>query len=334
MMILENVPRFRVLVLSALLFLALPSGIARADDSCSGLLARIKTKLYGWFVTEKSVESAPTMTKLLESKLPTDPEVIRLFVRFPNTNTMPNYVNNMIRSTQMVFAPWYRREFTEPYADMLRKQHWLLTWGQTGEEMYLSTSLYGPLTLEEIGMFRHELPPISPAELRFPFAEKLGGLDKHPEPVAAFLKTIKPGEVRWVSLTEVPRMAHPRASVLPKVYNNETTEVLFTQFYPAQEHTQFYVNALEKIMLELRDLPHPSPLETLVPRLASTIKLFSIGLPFKKVNFSIAMSHVNFILMEHGYRGIENGLLDIYSMLLPEETFHALLLDTIRKAQP
>ncbi len=327
---------FRFVVLVLIFSATLPSGIARADDiSCNELLTGLKNKIIGFFGPERPPEPVPTMTELLASRLPADPEVIRLFVRDPKIPTMPHYTNNMIGSIQDAFAPWFRREHTESYAEMLRKQHRLLTGGETGEQTYLSTSVSRPLEPGEIGKFRHELPPtIDRAMLQFRFAESLGSLGKHPAPVAEFLKSIKSGEIRWISITEVPRKAHPKSSVLPKVFFDETIEVIFTQVYPERAHAGHYVEALEKTMETLRALPRPAELETLIPPLAATIKLFAAGLPFEKVNFSIAMSHVNFILMEHGYRGIENGFFDVYSMLLPEETFHSLLLETIRKAQP
>jgi hypothetical protein len=95
---------------------------------------------------------------------------------------------------------------------------------------------------------------------------------------------------------------------------------------------------MAKIMEKLRNLPNENAVkgtdqQSLLDLLADYLQLFSAGLPFERVNFSIAMAQVNYILMNHGIRGIENGELDLISMMVPTPLFRTIFTDAVLNAK-
>jgi hypothetical protein len=103
--------------------------------------------------------------------------------------------------------------------------------------------------------------------------------------------------------------------------------------YPQNHSTEYYLGEMAQIMEEIRDLPPNAPKPRTLHLLADYIQLFSAGLPFDRVNFSIAMAQVNYVLMSHGLRGIENGELDLISAMVDTTLFRKIFSDFVLESQ-
>ena len=318
------------------LFYPSPS-VAGPFSSCASLLTRITTVLKGSAVSRPPAEPAHSpILDLLSSKPLTDPEVLRLFTRSPLRNIVHlNYLENMPDSLREAFVPWLEGQSKLSYREMLRKQHRILTRGLNGSNPYLSTDLNQPLQKRNIGRFRYEtwLPALHP-ELRFSMSAFYDSPEDYPDYFLEFAKK-RDGSTRYLTAIEgIPHARRPDCRLtISKTQSTAVTDLRLYMTYPSASHSETYVDAIEVLMVKLKNTPVGAPREEWVPLLADFIQLFSAGLPFERVNFSIAMSQVNTILMKQGLRGVENGELDLASVMMPTAEFREVFIKHVEKAQ-
>jgi len=261
------------------------------------------------------------------------PEVIRLFTRHAHEPIKsPNYIPNISDSLREAFAPWFERRTDQSFKAMLKLQHTILASGIDGEAPYLSTSFLQPLSSQGVGRFRYEslrLP--DNAYLQFTISDFFNS-SSIPYAFRTFLEESS-GEYYRVPILAVPTTHRPEARILTLTSPRGLKEYLVRYRYPSRRSTRIYVEEMSKIMERLRALPLSTPKETVIEHLADYVQVFSAGLPFERVNFSLAMAQVNYVLMNHGLRGIENGELDLISIIAPTSRFREIFAEAVKKGQ-
>ncbi|NDG83619.1 MAG: hypothetical protein EBX52_01105 [Proteobacteria bacterium] len=305
----------------------LPDAHGANGFPCSSLLTRIKTLFTGTPVPVRfSGNVSSPLIALLDSRPLNSPEILRLFTRSPEAMVLnPHYIQNMADSIREGFAPWFERKTDLSFPHMLKLQHSILTLGLDGKSLYLSTAASVPMKKRAIGKFRYELTSLTSGEhLEFSLADLYPRPSDYPDSVLDFLAK-KPDRVRyWTAINRVPVNERPEADLTIFRPYGPVSNLRFRMTYPKAHHSKTYVRIMQEVMEEIRSLPENTPGEVLFPLLADYIQLFSVGLPFKRVNY---------VLMKHGFRGLENGSLDLFSAMLPTEEFRKAFAIEVKKAQ-
>ncbi|MDB5038736.1 MAG: hypothetical protein JWQ35_2264, partial [Bacteriovoracaceae bacterium] len=107
-------------------------------------------------------------------------------------------------------------------------------------------------------------------------------------------------------------------------------------FFPRPAFLIFYRTRLSSLMNEIRSLsPADSKNRPQFVRLLSNYYHVAINSHlFYRVNNSIFMSHVNYILEAYGLRGISHGYLDYYAFIKSSDQFYGMFLASVRKQNP
>ncbi len=325
----------RVLLAWTLFSIQAPDLGWAAPFSCRDSLVRAREWVLGRPSPKKSevIIESPMITLLREHSLQ-DREVIRLFTRHAGEPILnQNYLQNITDSIRESFAPWFEGESKESFQRMLRIQHVILTMGLDGNHPYLSTSDSHALSPSSRGRFRYEMSSLfmSPY-LHFQISEHFtpGSL---PPAFRTYLEEEAPGRSYQVPIHAIPEPHQPEVQLTTLNVGPGSQDFLIRYRYPSNPVSKTYVEELASIMETLRQLPSDAPEEKLLHLLADYIQIFSAGLPFDRVNYSIAMAQVNYILMKHGLRGIENGELDLISVTVPTPVFRQVFSDAVRDAQ-
>ena len=312
------------------------SALAIPQVSCSELLLKLKSALTRVPIPKRSpVQVNSPLVDLLNSKPVTDPEMIRLFTRHPDTIiSNPHYLENMADSIRESFAPWFENKSDLTYPKMLKQHHAILTQGLTRRTPYLSSSNFTRMKKHRSGRFRYEMASLfNRPILEFSLNAFFDGPRDCPPALLEFLNKHDKGLYYRTSVESIPIEYRPNAILWVFRQNGNLVDFHFQLTYPESAKSEIYVKALEVKMLHLKNLPKGVSQDALTSPLADYIQLFSVGLPFDRVNFSIAMSHVNYILMSHGFRGMENGELDLASAMLSTQEFRKAFTDEFKRAQ-
>jgi hypothetical protein len=326
---------FRALLVGALLSGPLAPSAWSAPFSCRDFLVRTSSLIFGHPVPKKSdvIIDSP-MIALLKNHSVQDPEVIRLFTRHAGDPLLNrNYIQNISDSIRESFAPWFEGYSPHSFQKMLKLQHVILTMGLNGVHPYLSTSKSQPLGSRSIGRFRNERSSLflSPY-LEFNLSEHFNLASLHPA-LRAFLEESDSSRIYQLAIHSVPVNQRPVTELTVYESARGYNTYVIRYRYPESHKTKIFVEELEDLMTQMRLVPVNGPKEKLLHLLADYIQVFSVGLPFERVNFSIAMAQVNYILMKHGFRGIENGELDLVSVIVPTPVFRQVFSDAVRAAQ-
>ena len=105
----------------------------------------------------------------------------------------------------------------------------------------------------------------------------------------------------------------------------ENTKEGLRLYLPQNKYVKYYINKMEEIMNCLRNGNKSLDL------LGHYIQLGVIGHPFEKVNFSLIMSEVNYILDLWGYIPINHGYLDFECFLNPTKNIIRSFKQTVNK---
>ncbi|MBU6153360.1 MAG: hypothetical protein KGP28_03565 [Bdellovibrionales bacterium] len=324
----------------ALFFFALFSGplshpAFSASFSCRDLLVHASSLIFGHPVPKKSeVIIQSPMIELFNTHSIRDPEILRLFTRHPKEKLLSrNYIQNIKDSIQESFAPWFEGQSADSFQKMLKLQHTILAMGLDGRHPYLSTSKNQPLGSRSIGRFRHEKSSLFlDPNLLFNLSEYFKP-DALPPALRSFLEEIDSSRTYPVAIASIPENQRPICALSvfhsPGGYKNYSIRYR----YPPSQHTGVFVEKLEDLMTRMRKIPLDGPKDELIEHLADYIQVFAAGLPFERVNYSIAMAQANYILMKHGFRGMENGELDLLAVIVPTPVFRLIFADAVKNAQ-
>ena len=92
---------------------------------------------------------------------------------------------------------------------------------------------------------------------------------------------------------------------------------------------------MSEILSEIQKIPAGTDNAAVISKLSEYIYLgATAGHPFRRANFSLFMSHVNWVLRHHGMNGISHGSLDFVSMFFQYEEFNEEFMKPIRAANP
>jgi hypothetical protein len=327
-----------------LLALASPTVTSQAAPlSCRDFLVKAKSWMLGRPDPRPSgYRVSSPMIELLDQHALTDPEVVRLFVRqMDKPVKSEHYLQNISDSIREGFAPWFEKAAPGSYVEMLKLQHVILTMGLDGSHPYLSTSMSQPLSSGSRGRLRYELSSLfmSPY-LQYHISDYFNLSALHPA-FKEFLEVGRPGSSYLVAIDGIDEPHRPVMELRTLNLAQGIQNYSVRYRYPPNPGTRFYVEELEKKMESLRALPasEGSPVTGKVPSadllnlLADYVQLFSAGLPFDRVNYSMAMAQVNYILMKHGMRGIEHGDLDLIAVVVPTRVFRQVFSDAVKAGQ-
>lgn len=331
--------RFPALLLSLALISAPLEG--RADTfSCLEFLLQVRNSLIGPSGPKPRISPhrvAAPLLDLIDAKGLNDPEVIRLFVRRSYRPVeQHNYIRNSADALREVFAPWFERLEGDAFQDMLKLHHATIVRGLDRKYSYRSTSTEHPIGGRAIGRLRYEaLRSHHGAFFDFVLtADQLEGMQ-----FPAFLNWLKeprPVKVFPLELEGIPPAHRPDARWTLAFSPEEGWLGRYKVSYPEDGFTRTYVNRMALIMEEVRSLPvrgaaaRGQEQDRLLRLLADYVQLFVVGLPFDRVNYSIAMAQANYVLMKHGLRGIEHQELDYIALMTPTRVFREVFAEAVR----
>lgn len=286
-----------------------------------------------------------------------DPEWRRVSVRDPSKPLLDErYLDRLYISIKDVFAPWLKlpRSQRDSFLDMLKRQHYLLVGGPSGEEVYRGASRREPgiPTPYQVvpGKFVHEMSP-NAGSFAFAFRwdahfsqpllshfEELIQLYREafdgpppPEPIDRTidsLSSISP----VVELLEMPYVGRD-VRIFNQIYLN-----YIRHHYPSREQALLILEKMEEIFWRIDDVLFkpvgPGASAELLSHLAAYTYLGAHAHAFNGANFSLIMGQFNYILRAWGLQGISHSNLDYFAITTHFPVFLARLRDDVVRANP
>lgn len=323
-----------ILTLLAILFLQIN---ARAADQCLDLFENSRADLILRIDHALKTDIRLLPRKWLDSL---ERESARNF-----TAASINYIRNV---TQAVFAPggfrsWLKGESPLSFADFLRQQHVDVVYGrslflQNWYFPYLVTAanvkdMVQPGLLRSDSKYkRNELAEfimlqknnfdmlLSDKEIDALMAAPVGQrtrIDGIPEAAQTVnLGFFKPGDLFMGEKIAHAALAHR---------------------YADAKYIPIYIARMEMTMLAIRKLyfePRtPENTLAIVKLLAHYHQLFINALPFGRVNNSIAMGHINYLLIELGLNPVTHGDLDFVALVVSSARYENIFIEWVRDHQ-
>lgn len=291
-----------------------PLGVA-ADPPCpegSPRLATVTERLQPWRVD------------------PADPEWQRTIVRYPpgdsrhvRSPAFSNYSQNLANSINEVFDPWFRTGTEDSFVDMLERQwdhitgravnpaegnyHGYFTGMYSGRGGGNSTPFYGKRRLGIVSI------AISPSDFRTPI-------------FYSDLRSRLPNPGQPDARTPIEGISDP--TDLPSVFNS--TEGHPVVIYP---HPSI-INRYLRRMAEVMELIRAEPDQTRLLDLLSVYYQLGISAhTYERINNSLLMAQVNYILTRRGLRGISHRDLDILAITRSTAEFRTFFIRDVLDAQ-
>ncbi len=257
-------------------------------------------------------------------------EVKNLFIRIPGAPVYEmHYIKNAVDSIKTEFAPWFEGHSQQSYLKMLESQHKTLAMGLDRKSLYRPPSSGRPLKLRPASKLRAEkIWDSSPASTGF-HAESLCKNYWCPEGFFDHLKRAQETSPHRLELEGIPFESRPQGFYGWHPKWNFT----FDMVYVPPGLSKPYLERMEKLMLQLREITPGAPKEEWMPLLADYVQLFSVSLPFDRINFSQAMMHANYILMRQGMKGISHGALDYFAMTYSSHDYRKIFETAVMRAQ-
>ncbi len=197
------------------------------------------------------------------------------------------YINNIRKSIDNIFAPYFNKCLNISFRDMLKAQH-----------KHIVNNIYrgytNPINKVPKSLIRDEIN----VSLHVPLLKKEWYINELKHIKSYISETIK------VEIFDIPK----------KMWHHvDNTKEGLRLYLPQSKYVKHYLNQMNKIMNYFRE-GHQS-----LDALAYYIQLGVICHPFEKVNFSLIMSQVNYILNLWGYNPINHEYLDFECFLNPTE---------------
>jgi hypothetical protein len=198
------------------------------------------------------------------------------------TDIDKTYIENISESVK-IFAGYFHRELNISFKEMLRKQHKRIVNGSYA-------GFTNPVNKIPESLFRHEID----VKLNTPILKKEWYVEE--------LKALN------LSINDSIRI---KISGLPPImwHSIENTNNGLKLYLPDNKYVDYYLDKMEFVMNRLMDGNLSLNL------LGHYLQLGVICHPFEKVNFSLIMSQVNYILKFWGYTPISHGYLDFECFL-------------------
>ncbi len=261
--------------------------------------------------------------RFLRELRPTDPEWQRIIVRIPagepghsRSPDFATYSGNALEGLRREFDPWFRTGGIESFERMLDRQ-WDYAAGRTlGQESYnghfrsnYSTVFYGRRRLGATGF------PLEASDFR----NSAHYSEMYARVLAGRLST--PGyeeriAIRGIALEDGPTIRLSGRELLVD--------------YPHASILRRYIRRMEILMTEIRATTSN---EQLFALLAEYYQLGIAAHLYDRVNSSLYMTQINYILMSRGLRGISHRDLDFLALTRSTEEFIPLFVRDIHAAQ-
>jgi hypothetical protein len=248
----------------------------------------------------------------------------RLFSRLENRKVESGYLHNALQSLETVFSNWFfsgRPQSFDQFISQLKGIHFFARGGASGlqhvgidpfpslDDRIFGIDLrirdaYGNLVLDPRETFIWEWN---------------GNIQEHP-----FSLWYRNWNHRFVQIDGTYHFLQPRLSGLPieagprhyqLIHQNNLQKWMYQ--YPPAKYVPLYLEQMNRLMNEIqKESQGRRNLRVILPKLAEYHQLFCAAHPFSRVNNSIAMGQINFILETLGLRGIVHGDLDFMALYL------------------
>lgn len=241
-------------------------------------------------------------------------DIYSLFIRDPNQkNVDSQYIDNCIMSIESVFIPYMTQyihqvpnaeEAYKLYRNMLKAQHRII----------VGDNYKGFTKAPEMDRLpSHRLRDDIPIKLHKPILKK----EWYTEELKNY--DFKTGEKRQIAVQGIPQEAW---------HTIEDVGDGLKLYLPEIQHLEHYMRKMAGISMMIGasypfskgDACIREETEQVLNLLGWYIHLFVICHPFEKVNFSLCMAQVNYILIRMGHRGISHEYLDFKCFLNDTET--------------
>jgi len=258
----------------------------------------------------------------LKELAPDSSEWIRMSVRYPHKRDHNKiYLENLFVAISEVFDPWFRNGSISDYEGILKIQHHIMAYGRSFNSVYR-----GVHELENIypGVFRSEIKDIS--HLLTNFSLRISDdvdPSKLPEAVKNLIGLFRDSDVK--SLAQIDPIIY--RTPIPEIPEDSLPEIIITKnefraYFPPHYKIKIYLKRMKKVMKEIRKIPVSiSERHKLLPLLAEYLQLGVCAHPFLRINFSMLMGQVNYILKFHGLRGISHKNLDCLALISDSKDF-------------
>jgi len=252
---------------------------------------------------------------------PSSQEWKRLSVRnSTQASVSSEYLENLYYSITEEFDPWFRNKKKSNFRKMLVDQHKKLVYGKTGKTPYKGFTSIGLDVPPSV--FRNALSNNEP--LLISVDNKLLkneiGLERVNELRVKLKHETDPSVKIFID------GIHPQA--WPEIFMERTG--IMVQ-YPNAKYLNKYIDRMDVLMDEIRAINVNTSNKTkLLNTLAEYLQLGVVAHPFKRVNFSMLMGQVNYILKLHGFNGISHGLLDYAGLINDTVSFKKLFIQAVK----
>ncbi|MEZ4749118.1 MAG: hypothetical protein R3B54_00415 [Bdellovibrionota bacterium] len=243
-----------------------------------------------------------------------------------------NFSKNQLEAARF-FGSWYRGLRRMSYLDMLRAQHKIACLGKHGDTPYQTTNAGATYDTRNIepGKLRMDIKT-GPLAGRQPTVEIEGSEEQINRLKALLGLDIEKRAIWEVEMPLLSPEHFPEA--VADIHGNAV------HFSPPPDEMEIYfikAGELMELLQSLRWFPLrriPSVRSWVVDTLSDYYQLTVVGLPFVRINHSLLMGHVNYVLMLHGFEPIEHGLLYYDAAFLPPRLFREIFRGAVYKANP
>ncbi|MCB0406040.1 MAG: hypothetical protein KDD51_14755 [Bdellovibrionales bacterium] len=242
-----------------------------------------------------------------------------------------NFSKNQLEAARF-FGAWFRGFRRLTYLDMLRTQHKIACLGKDGTSPYKTTSAGATYDTRDIAPGKLRMDIASGPLTGRPTVEVNGSANS-----VRRLKTLLGLDPDKRENWKV-EMPHLGSQHYPDVVADAHGNAM--HFSPRAENMAVFFEQAGELMAALQDtrwLPLrrvPSVRSWLVDTLSDYYQLAIVGLPFVRINQSLLMGHVNYVLMLHGFEPIEHGLLYLEAAFLPPDLFRQIFRGAVYRANP
>jgi len=203
------------------------------------------------------------------------------------TDINQTYIDNINVSIDTIFATYFNKQSKLSFREMLKSQH----------KRIVNNNYAGytnPIDKIPKSLFRNEID----VKLHIPLLKKEWYVEE--------LKNINPSinDLIKIKIADVPSFMW---------HSVENTNDGLRLYLPKNEYVYYYLDKMEMVMNKLMNG------ESSLYLLGYYIQLAVICHPFEKVNFSLIMSQVNYILKLWNYVPISHGYLDFECFLNPTD---------------
>jgi hypothetical protein len=254
-----------------------------------------------------------------------------LFSRYRGNPVESNYLQNAIQALRNIFEPWIFGgiKLSPPeFIGMLKLIHFYFRGGHNGK-LYEGSD--GDLGANDL-IFGVDIHNSRLEWSDWPYAPNRIAAMWNQSPIRYQHQNIGEGwNRRLVKLEGIPNEALPLHDIKrPNLPNRD-----WRFYYIQAKWVPTYLTRMSQLMNSVLDEIHGKRnLQKMISDLADYHQLFSIAHPFVRVNNSIALSQVNYVLELLKLNGIAHGELDHWSMYLDSTDYRKMFWNLIASQNP